>query len=64
MAMRRGAATKPARSMEMSMFYGSGKRRCEALLRAWVEAGDDRRAVAFRPGAVYLVATVVCGSAT
>jgi|GEM_PF-2234331 len=33
--------------------YGSGKRRCEALLRAWVEAGDDRRAVAFRPGAVY-----------
>ena len=33
--------------------YGAGKRRCEALLRAWVEGDDDRRAIAFRPGAVY-----------
>lgn len=33
--------------------YAAGKRRCEALLREWVEADDERRAFAFRPGAVY-----------
>jgi nucleoside-diphosphate-sugar epimerase len=33
--------------------YGSGKQRCEELLRIWVQADEERRAVVFRPGAVY-----------